>query len=218
MIVDRMCQSVSSIMKKIHKCPFNLELKNGSLPKDKFIFYLVQDAIYLADFSRALAMTAVKLDDKQQMKQLIGFAQAAMLAERECHLKYIQAHSSEQLLLVEPSPACFMYTNYLLKMASTATVEEAVASLLPCFYVYHEVGKQMALFCHNPHHPYLDWITIYSSKEFESSVQAAIGTVNQLGANGSSLIKDKMLNAFIRSTKLEFLFWDSAYRKEQWLV
>jgi len=205
-------------MERIHQLPFNVELAEGILPNEKFIFYLIQDAIYLSDFSRALAMTAVKLPDNQLMQHFIEFAQGAMVAERELHIKYIRSHSSEKRFTTEPTPACFMYTNYILKMASTATVEESVASLLPCFWVYREVGKHIAASCKNDHHPYGEWISLYASEQFDTSVQTAISTVNKLGATVYDNAKENMIKAFLRSTKLEWLFWDSAYHQEKWLI
>jgi thiaminase (transcriptional activator TenA) len=218
MIVDQMQQAVSPIMERIHHLPFNIELAAGNLAEEKFLFYIVQDAIYLADFSKALAITAVKLPNNQLMQQFLTFAQEAITAERELHLNTIQSSSLKQTIIDQPTPACFMYTNYLLKMATMATVEESAASLLPCFWVYQEVAKKIAVSCHHTHHRYLAWIHFYTSQAFETSVQAAMDTVNQLGDASSTLVKQKMMQAFVMSTKLEWHFWHSAYHHETWLV
>lgn len=221
MIFNQMKISAETIIKKIHLHPFNQELAQGTLPMEKFIFYLSQDALYLADFSRALALTAARLPCNTHMQQFIQFALDAIKAERDLHSGYInQYHATRDIeinLTVEQSPTCFMYTNYLLKMASLASVEEAVSSLLPCFFVYNEVGKKMVvnLCTKNPYH---DWIKLYSGESFELSVHSAIKIINELAHDLSELAKEKMIWAFVRATELEWFFWESAYLQEQWLI
>lgn len=221
MIFDRMIGSVKTIIEKIHFHHFNQELAKGTLPEDKFIFYLIQDALYLADFSRALALTAAKLPNNQHMQQFIEFSLGAVKAERDLHFGYINKYQSKNSkgtsLIIEQSPSCFMYTNYILKMASMASVEEAVSSLLPCFFIYNEVGKKMVS-NHLANNPYYDWIELYSGESFERSVRSAINTTNELALSASELTHEKMIAAFARSTQLEWLFWESAYCQETWLV
>lgn len=224
MIVETMQLAVQSIIDKIHHHEFNIELSTGRLPRDTFIFYLLQDALYLADFSRALALTAAKLPDNEHMQQFIQFSLDAIKAERELHFGYIDNYRSTtdsdiNLSITEQSPTCFMYTNYLLKMACLAPVEEAVSSLLPCFLVYSEVGKKIASqqLATNKN-PYHDWIALYSSQPFELSVRSAINITNELAYSTSELTREKMISAFVRSTQLEWLFWESAYCQERWWV
>ena len=215
MIFVTMCDAVRLMMPKIRHHAFNLELTQGILPQEKFINYLKQDALYLADFSRALALTGARLSNHQHVNQFLTFAVGAINAERELHLKYLEKYSSIKALEMEQNPACFMYTNYLLKMAVLGSVEEAVASLLPCFWIYREIGKQMAesLVSNNP---YVDWISMYSSEAFDASVHAAIEIINEIGDSASESVKNKMIAAFVRSTELEWLFWDNAYDLRTW--
>ena len=221
MIFNKMVDSSATIIEKIHAHPFNQALMQGTLSKNQFIFYLTQDALYLADFSRALALTAARLPNHHHMQAFIEFTRGAIQAERELHSGYMKQYQTETSSIahftLEQSPSCFMYSNYILKMASLASVEEAVASLLPCFFVYNEVGKNM-LSNHQPNNPYHAWIALYSSEAFELSVQSAIEITNALAHNTSAVVQEKMIAAFIRSTQLEWLFWESAYRQEQWLV
>ena len=216
MIVQTMQQSIFSLMDSIHQLPFNVELAQGALPKEKFIFYLYQDALYLTEFSKSLAITGARLSDLSHSQALLNFAVDAIQAETTLHQQFL--HQYENILTnfsKEQSPACFMYTNYLLKMASLNSVEEAVASLLPCFWVYREVGNKMRSQLKD-NHPYEDWITLYAGDKFDLSVQRMVKITNELGDNASYDIKQKMIAAFIKSTQLEYLFWHSAYCQEEW--
>lgn len=211
-----MSHAVTSMMSEIHATPFNHELASGDLPKEKFQFYLQQDALYLADYARALAITGARLASNHHAQQFIQFSLGAINAERELHAEYLQDSSLENISDLEQSPFCFIYTNYLLKMASLAPVEEAVASLLPCFWVYKEVGKHIAAKAIAYPHPYQDWIALYSGTEFCLSVDSAITITNELGCNSSETVKKNMLTAFKRSTQLEWNFWVGAYAQEKW--
>ena len=83
MIFDTMVSSIDTIIDRIHYHHFNQELAKGTLPIDKFIFYLMQDALYLADFSRAFALTAARLSNNRHMQQFIEFALRAVKAEQD---------------------------------------------------------------------------------------------------------------------------------------
>lgn len=216
MIFEKMREAVKPILEEIHRQPFNQELSQGILSKEKFIHYVEQDALYLADFAKALALTASRLNNHDQALQLLQFSLDALNAERALHANYL-AENFIKLSKIEPNPACFMYTNYLLKTASLAPVEEALASLLPCFWVYREVGHHI-LKKAQPNNPYQDWIELYSSEPFDLSVNVVINMTNDLAHTTSDVIKEKMLSAFIRSTQLEYLFWHSAYHQEKWLL
>lgn len=219
MLFDAMQDRVKDILPKIITLPFNQELAAGSLPREKFSFYLQQDALYLADFTRALSLTAARLSHTPHSQQFLRFATEAIQAERELHQKHLSKYQTQPLSSHEQSPACFMYTNFLIKTASTAAAEEAVASLLPCFWVYREVGKYMAQEVQQAtNHPYYDWITLYSGEQFDHSVNAAITITNELVQLASNAVKEKMTAAFFRSTQLEWLFWDSAYKQEMWCI
>lgn len=212
MIVHTMIKQSQVLLHTIQNQAFNLALSQGTLPKHKFIFYMVQDALYLADYARALALTAGRLPDSAEVQEFIQFALEAINEERLLHSLYLPAYQS----LHEQNPSCFLYTNYLLRMAALSPVEEAVASLLPCFYIYHAVGKKMAAQSHK-NNPYQEWIDLYSSTAFETSVQKAIACTNKLGNQATEKQKEAMIKAFMRATQLEWQFWESMYAEEQWV-
>lgn len=217
MIIHHMYDAAKKTIKEIHHQAFNQELAQGILPKEKFIHYLMQDALYLTDYSKALALTAARLPCQKQAQHFMRFALDAIHAENSLHFTYLNEHRLTPALDLKQSPACFMYTNYLLKMASLAPVEEAVASILPCFWVYREVGKNMAMH-KQPNNPYHKWIDLYAGDQFDASVNVAIDITTSLAQAASPLIKEKMIAAFTRATQLEWLFWDSAYRQESWPI
>lgn len=210
MIMSALCDTVRELICDIHQHPFNQALANGTLSQATFNYYIEQDALYLSDFSKALAITAARLPNTQHSQQFLHFSLNAIQAEQELHQGYIKNNQ-----IIRQSPACFMYTNYILKTASLGSVEEAVACLLPCFWVYREVGKAIAAIS-TPNNPYHDWISLYSSQAFDQSVEAIIQITNELGHLASKKTQQQMQTAFIQATQLEWLFWDGAFHQTTW--
>ncbi|HSW70191.1 MAG TPA: thiaminase II [Gammaproteobacteria bacterium] len=214
MLFNQMRDAVESIMCEIQSHPFNTGLADGTLAQNKFIFYLEQDGLYLAEYFRALAFIGARLHNHEHARKFMQFALEALNAEKDLHSNYLRKCSSHR---VEMAPSCFMYTNYLLRMANIASIEEAVASVLPCFWVYREVSKKMIQTSLNSN-PYQAWIMLYSGEAFDHSVKAAIKILNQLGENSSMEIQKKMIAAFVKATQLEWMFWDAAWNLEKWKI
>lgn len=217
MIFNTLKEKTTPLLNTIIDLPFNQELAQGTLPTEKFIFYIQQDYLYLHDFSRALAMTASKLSNHQHIKAYLEFALGAIEDEHSLHRDYLRKFSASNLNLT-PSPSCFMYTNFLLNTAANKPAIEAVASLLPCFWIYQKVG-QFILENSNvtDNHPYKDWIYLYASDDFAIACEKAIHILNEL-ATTQDYNENDVMNAFHYAAKLEWLFWDSAYHLEQWPV
>lgn len=217
MIFSQMRAEVTELMSKIYALPFNQELALGTLAQEKFIFYCHQDALYLTDFSKALALTATRLPAVHQSELFIQFAMNAIKAERELQANMLKKYSSLPNNSHEQSPFCFMYTNYLLRMAHSAAVEVAVASLVPCFWVYQQVGQQ-ALAKRQTNNPYQEWIDLYASPEFNHAVALIITTLNELALHTTIHSQKNMIMAFKRATQCEWRFWQGAYLQENWTV
>ena len=96
-----------------------------------------------------------------------------------------------------------------------AATEEAVAGLLPCFWIYREVGNAIhaAAAADNP---YRRWIDTYAGDDFSASVDRAIAITDDVAADASEASRTRMRDAYVTSTRLEWMFWESAYRMERW--
>jgi thiaminase (transcriptional activator TenA) len=212
---ETLWDDIGHIYEAILELPFNKELMNGTLPEDVFAFYMKQDALYLEDFSRALAIAGAKSDSAAELKNFLDFATGAVIVERALHDSFLKKFNTH--IDVGKSPACFSYTNFLLSAASNEDYPVAVAALLPCFWIYREVGHHI-LRSAAGNNAYQDWIDTYAGEEFSESVNKMIEITDHTAHRSSGYQRDKMKRAFVYSTKLEWMFWDSAYKKEEWPV
>ena len=132
----------ASLREAIHRLPFNTELAVGSLSRDRFQTYIIQDAIYLGQFSRALAISAAKAPDTATMQSFAQSALGAIAVEQALHGRYLRDFGADPAGIAdtEPSPDCLAYTSYLIAAAYHDPWEVLVAALLPCFWIYWDVG------------------------------------------------------------------------------
>lgn len=209
-------EKVKPIYDKILAMPFNQELSKGTLAKEKFIFYLAQDAYYLLEFGRTLSTISGRVQDAELVMAYAEFSMGAIFAERSLHESYFVEFGLDSE--VKPSPATLLYTNYILTQAAYASVEVAAAAVLPCFWIYKAVGDYIFAQQKGADNVYKRWIDMYAGIEFAAAVAQAIAITDALAEKASEETKQKMLHAFEMATRLEWMFWDSAYEMEQWKI
>lgn len=207
---EKVLEKCKPIITAIKEHPFNQELANGSLSIERFGYYIEQDTLYLRDFSRSLAAIASKVP-LEFIKDFISFSKGALIAEQEVvHSFFRYKFNLEETGKI--TPATLSYTSYLLQNSSIAPVEIGIASVLPCFWVYSIVGKDII---NNTrldfNNPYKEWIETYSGEEFNDSVKAVINIFDEVALSAADRIQYLMIEAFYKSTVLEWHFWNDAY-------
>ena len=207
---ERAWLQVDDVVAEIREHPFVRALHDGSLPGEVFDRYLVDDAHYLVGYARSLALVASRLPDAADVGRWAGFAQGAVLAERELHADYLGSRGLG-IDTAPPTPTGAAYTGHLLAHAAASPVEVAVAATLPCFRVYLEVGRSMLPV--DAAHPYAGWIATYADEAFAASVQQAEETADRLADRAPHLVS-AMHAAYREATRLEWRFWDAAWRGE----
>jgi thiaminase/transcriptional activator TenA len=209
---QQLWESVSPLYSAIISHPFNEELAAGTLEGRRFRYYIQQDALYLLDFARALSVIAGRAEQTEHVLRYIRFAEGAIVVERALHGQYFQQFGISDAGL-EKSPACFSYTNYLLATCFGQPYQVGMAAVLPCFWIYREVGNYIHRH-HQPNNPYQAWIDTYAGEAFAAVVEDAIRITEEVARESSQGVKKQMQEAFVYSSRLEWLFWDSAYRLE----
>jgi thiaminase/transcriptional activator TenA len=210
-------QGTAQLREAIHALPFNTELAAGTLARHRFQFYIVQDAIYLGQFSRALAIAAAEAPDIVTLQTFGQSALGAVAVERALHEQYLHAFGVDPASLSEadPAPDCLAYTSYLIAVAYHEPWEVLVAALLPCFWIYWDVGCAIARTAASDN-PYKAWIDTYADARFGEAVQRVIAISDRAADAASGAIRTQMLAAFRRACQYEWLFWDGAYQRRGW--
>jgi thiaminase/transcriptional activator TenA len=173
-----------------------------------------QDAIYLGYFSKTLALIAARSFSNPYSLDFIRFAEGAVVVERSLHEGYFTKFNITHTTIA--SPTCQNYTQFLLTKAALDQVEVAMAAILPCFWIYKKAGDFIYANQQKENNSYQEWINTYSGEAFGLLVDKAIAICDDVAANCSVTQQQRMQEAFIMASKLEWMFWDSAYKMEQW--
>jgi thiaminase/transcriptional activator TenA len=213
----RMWAEIAPWYRVIRALPFNTELAAGTLGRERFVHYMIQDAHYLGMFARALAATAAKAPDADAQIRFAAASQEAITVERALHEGFFAEFgvSAERFAAEEPSPTCAGYGDFLLATALAAPFGVSVAALLPCFQLYHEVGKHLDAVA-AADNPYQKWIDTYRDEGFGDAVRQMLAQADAAHARAGEAERQEMRSAYLKAVRYEWLFWDAAWRCESW--
>jgi len=216
---DELWREIEPIYTAILRHPFLRGLTEGSLPRESFQFYAVQDALYLREFARALSLAAARAPEDTWIIMFNEHAAGALRVERSLHESFFKEFglTSADAAATPLAPTNLAYCSYLLAVAYGAPFYEAVAALLPCYWIYWEVGKTLER-AGSRDPLYTRWIGTYASAEFGSTVQAVLECTDQLAQGLGRAEIAAMKRHFVTTSRYEWMFWDMGYRIETWPV
>lgn len=196
--------------------PFFQELTTGSLPVEKFRYYISQDYLYLEAFGRAVALALGRAPDSATVRLLA--ARVLTPIERPLHARLFELTGLDEALVqsIEPAPSNRAYMDHLLATAGLRSLGETVAALLPCPWTYDEIGKRLAALPPPSDRVYREWAGFYSAGFLQESVRAWRELLELAAAEASPSERVAMRDAFLISSRHEFAFWTMAHRMEQW--
>ena len=216
---DRIWREIAPVYEAILEHPFLTGLTDGSLPTEAFARYVVQDALFLAEYSRALALCAARSPSTAHLRMFCAHATEAIDVERALHddLMGELGIDPDAAAAAEPSPACLGYTSFLLQACALRDLHEALGAILPCYWIYWEVGKELIV-KGSPDPRYRLWIDTYADEAFGEAVEGVIGACNSaVAATGEAGTAAARRNA-LTAARYEWLFWESALGNERWPV
>lgn len=208
------------IWRAIEDHAFLRELHAGTLPMNRFTYFILQDYVYLLDFAQVLCQGGAKSPNLETLELFARHAVGAVEVERSFHASFGKTLglSRKQLDSVPKGPITQAYIGHLQSVARSGSLGEVVAAVLPCYWIYGEVGRR--LYRSRPQRPkiYREWIETYAGEPFWRPVREQIQLMNTIGAAAGSREKKLMKEHFVLSSRYEFMFWDQAYRLESWPV
>ena len=216
---EELWSAAAPIYAAILRHPFLQGLTDGSLPADSFRFYAVQDALYLRDFARSLSLAAARAPRDEWIIMFNEHAAGALKVERELHEGFFKdwGLTMEAVAATPLAPTNLAYTSYLLAVAHGRPFHEALAALLPCYWIYWEVGKELER-RGSPNALYARWIGTYASEEFGSVVRGALACADAVARGLGAEERQRMLAHFVTTSRYEWMFWDMGLRREAWPV
>jgi thiaminase/transcriptional activator TenA len=199
--------------------PFLTGLTDGSLDRSAFRFYVLEDALYLTEFARALSIIASRAPKDEWIVAFNRDAIGSLEAERELHESYFRDFglTESELASRPPAPTTLAYTSYLLATAYGRPFAEGLAAVLPCYWIYAEVGRALVE-KGSPNPLYQRWIDTYGSEAYADAVETVLSIVDEIAASEDAATRRHMLAHYTTTSRYEWMFWDMGYRQEAWPV
>lgn len=216
---DVLWASAQDVYTAILTHPFLSGLADGTLHRESFRHYIVQDSHYLRGYAKALAVCAAKAPDSDATVMFAEHAAGAINAERDLHAALMgELGMSPDEAAREPvAPTTQAYVSYLLATTYGGSYAEAVSAVLPCYWIYARVGDEL-LAKSSPDPLYARWIAMYGGAEFQAVVDSVLEVTDRIGDRSSEAEVELMSGHYRTTSKYEWMFWDAGYRQEQWPV
>ncbi|MBE1553181.1 thiaminase II [Sporosarcina limicola] len=199
--------------------PFIKQIAEGILPEDVFKYYVKQDSYYLQHFAKVHALAAVKAKGILTTQRFAQHAEITCGAEIALHEHFFEMLdvTDEELATFQPAPTAYDYTSHLYRVAFEGDLADILAALLPCYWLYYEIGERLK--GAKPNHPVYDkWIQTYGSEWFENAVMEQITRMNELAEGLSTERREELKEHFRKSSYYEWHFWEMAWTKQAWAI
>jgi thiaminase (transcriptional activator TenA) len=208
---------VRPIYAETRQHPFLTGLTDGTLPRENFEFYLLQDTLYLRSFAQALNILARRAPRKDWALTLNRHAAEAQQEARELHSKILASYGipPAQITAVEMAPTTRAYTNHLLASVQLYSFTEGLAAMLPCYWIYWEIGKDLVR-QGSKNKDYQRWINQYAGDAYAVSVRQMLTIVDESARTASPQARQSAQRLFTLSARYEYLFWEMAWNQEAW--
>ncbi len=210
---------IAPIRAAIHDHPFVRELAAGRLPREAFRHYMIQDGLYLQGYARVLALAGAKAPGPDEILEFSRAAEVAIIVERSLHADYFARFgvAPDEAERAERAPTCQAYVDFMLGLAATDGYAVLTAAILPCFWIYWDVGAAIKS-SSAPDNFYQAWIDTYAAPEFAAATERVKEITDSAHENAGPAERSRMQAAFVQASRYEWMFWDAAYRREAWPI
>ena len=204
---ERLLNASKTIWDAYNEHPFVLGIQNGTLERDKFRYYIMQDFLYLAK--------AKSVETANLFAKYIN----VMNGELDVHKGYMGkfAVTQEEIDAMKPSLDNLSYTSYMVRVAYDESEVEVLAAVLSCAYSYEVIAKKIV--ANRPESVddpfYGDWIRGYASDGYAAGNVILIETLDRLSAHYTEEQLRHLENIFIACSRYEMAFWQMAWEMRQ---
>ena len=213
-LADQWWEGIADIRREIDDLPFIRALADGTLEREPFVSYLAQDALYLREYARVLAEAARLAPTSDEQAFWANAAHGSIVGELELHASWLTPDDgvSAATFAADAAPVTRAYLDHLRSVAFGGDEAELIAALLPCFWIYTDLGRRLHAgefgeYARDPRHPYASWLTTYADPAFEDATSQAIDIVMRRAVAVDPTRRDRMRRAFEASARYERAFF-----------
>ena len=174
---------------------------------------------YLRDYARALAIVGAKAPTLVDTAMFARHAAEVFDVELALHSTLLPELGLDPTRLgaIPSTPTTLAYTSYLLATAYGGSFADGLAAVLPCYWIYAEVGAAL-LARGSSDRRYQLWIDSYGGDEFAATVAQVLELADRTGPTLTVAAETAARAHFATTARYEWMFFDAAYRREEWAV
>ena len=212
---ERLLNVSKEIWEAYHEHPFVKGIADGSLDKEKFKYYMIQDYLYLIDYTKVFALGAAKAKDLSAMKLFAGYTHAILDGEMDIHRDYMArlGITPEEAETANVALDNLSYTSYMLRVAYEEGQAEVAAAILSCAVSYEVIAKKIVeKYPEALNHPfYGEWVSGYVADAYHEENQVLIDLMDRLSDGYSEKQLQHLEEIFMACSRYEMAFWDMAW-------
>lgn len=211
---DRLIRASKEIWESYNKHPFVMGIQNGTLEKEKFRYYIMQDFLYLKDYTKIFAIGMAKAKSIKTASLFSKYI-AVINSEMDIHRGYIgKLHiTQEEIDSMKPSLDNLSYTSYMLRVAYEEGEAEILTAILSCAYTYEAFPKKTMEDRPDAVNDsfYSDWIKGYTSKAYADENVVLLNTLNELTEHYTEAQISHLVDIFVACSRYELAFWQMSW-------
>lgn len=214
-VSERLLQDSADIWQEYNQHPFVRGIQDGTLSKDRFRFYMIQDYLYLEEYAKAFAVGVAKA---KSIPVAMLFAKyiPVMTGELNVHEGYLARLNvtQEEIDSARRSLDNVSYTSYMLRVAYEEGEAEILAAILSCAYSYQVIAEKILQ--NNPKADqdpfYGDWVRGYSDAGYAEANVELIDALNRLTKDYNEEQIAHLSDIFRICSRYELAFWEMSDR------
>lgn len=216
-VTERLYGAVQEIWDSYNVHPFVQGIAHGSLDIDKFQFYMIQDYLYLMQYSKVFALGVVKAQTEEDMRLFADLVHSTMNSETATHKAYLKhlGITAQDVEKAEPSLVTQSYTNYMLSVSFSEGIAELATTVLACAWSYKMIGDFMETVPGAKEHEFYGaWVQSYTSMQYRQDNEVIIEMVDRLAKDYNEDQLKNLERIIVNCSRYEYMFWDMAWNKE----
>ena len=216
MLSERLRELYKDLWEKTINHPFVIELYEGSLPIEKFIYYVKQDYNYLIALTKVFSIIASKAPDLEKARIALELAYGTVTGELANYKEILSmlSLSLDEAKKTEPNPVNISYMNHMIATAYEHDYWTGLVATLPCMWTYLDIAyRHRHRLENNRNNIYRRWASVYYSEQYAELLKIIRDVIDSSPKN-----IDEIKRVFELSLRYEYLFWDYAYKMERWPI
>jgi thiaminase/transcriptional activator TenA len=211
-LTEKMSKAVKDIWTEYYTHPFVKGIESGTLDKEKFRYYIIQDYLYLIEYTKVFGIGIAKAKSAETAKLFASYVHLLTDSEMDIHRGYMGRLGITEKEIANTPRALdnLSYTSYMLRVAYEEGEAEILAAILSCAYSYEMIARNIVK--SNPasieHEFYGDWIKGYASDEYSKENSILFEILEKLTEHYTDEQKQHIVDIYVACSRYELAFWE----------